>query len=96
MAARRSSTEADEWDPAFCRGCGWLDCECVKVGSLWKRNPPGREVVRVERVWTMGGEDLLRAHPVRGGRPLVTDADTLREGYTECVNPPGLTEDGQP
>lgn len=19
---------SDEWDPAFCRDCGWLPCEC--------------------------------------------------------------------
>lgn len=58
----------------------------VEVGSLWRRNPPGREVVRVERVWmysALGDPAVLsvRAHPITGGRPLVAPVDWLREHY---------------
>lgn len=61
----------------------------VHVGSLWKRNEPGREVVRVERAWMYGHpvpEPTVRAHPTTGGRPLVAPTAWLREHYTE-VNP---------
>lgn len=56
----------------------------VHVGSLWKRNA-GREVVRVERAWLYGhpvAEPTVRAHPTRGGRPLVAPTAWLREHYT--------------
>ena len=55
----------------------------VRVGSVWRRNPPGREVVRVERVWTYFGDPSVRAHPTTGGRPLVAPITYLRENYTE-------------
>jgi hypothetical protein len=28
LAALDATDPADDWDPAFCRTCGWLDCEC--------------------------------------------------------------------
>jgi hypothetical protein len=64
----------------------------VEVGSLWRRNPPGREVVRVERVWMYSAlgdpaELTVRAHPVGGGRYLVAPVAWLREHYTEEDQP---------
>lgn len=64
----------------------------VAVGSLWKRNAPGREVVRIERVWIYGVDPseegpTVRAHPTHGGRPIVAPTDWLRENYT-CVTAP--------
>ena len=64
----------------------------VRVGSTWKRNAPGSEVVRIERVWLYGhpvAEPTVRAHPTTGGRPIVAPIAWLREHYTERVNPPG-------
>jgi hypothetical protein len=59
----------------------------IEVGSLWRRNPPGREVVRVERCWRYDAEGLtVRAHPTTGGRPLVAPVTYLREHYTEVPN----------
>jgi hypothetical protein len=55
----------------------------VEVGSLWRRNPPYREEVLVQRVWEADGETLVRAHPIQGGRPLVASAEDLAERYTE-------------
>ena len=66
------------------------DADEIAVSSLWRRNPPGREVVRVEHVWLYAGcappeEAVLsvRAHPTTGGRPLVAPVTWLREHYTE-------------
>lgn len=58
-----------------------LSGRVVQVGSTWRRNPPGREVVRVERVWVYDGETLVRAHPTRGGKPLVASVEYLCEHY---------------
>ncbi len=56
----------------------------IKIGSRWKANPPGREVVEVRRVWDRPPYGLtVRAHPVHGGSVLVADADWFREAYTE-------------
>jgi hypothetical protein len=69
----------------------------IALGSLWKRKPPGREVVRIGRVWTMDesvvapyhdpgcrcGGLTVRAHPVNGGKYLVADAEWFRENYTQ-------------
>lgn len=56
----------------------------VKVGSLWRRNPPGREEVLVQRVWVADDDEtLVRAHPILGGKPLVASAAYLAEHYTE-------------
>ena len=65
----------------------------VEVGSRWQRNPPGREVVEVQRVWdysALGDPAVLtvRAHPISGGRPLVAPVDWFIERYTR-VTPPG-------
>lgn len=63
----------------------------IAVGSTWRHNPPGREVVRIERVWLRGhpvAEPTVRAHPTTGGRPLIAPIEYLREHYTE------LTEGG--
>ncbi|GAB3776702.1 hypothetical protein GCM10027600_42890 [Nocardioides ginsengisegetis] len=62
--------------------------ESVLIGSTWRRNPPGREVVRIERVWMYSAlgdsaELTVRAHPVTGGRPLVAPVEWLRKHYTE-------------
>jgi len=62
------------------------------VGSTWRRNPPGREVVRVERVWMYSAlgdpaEPTVRAHPVTGGRPLVAPVAYLTEHYTRVIPP---------
>jgi hypothetical protein len=59
------------------------ECDAVKVGSIWRRNPPGREVVRVERVWHYFDELSVRAHPTTGGKPLVAPVSYLREHYAE-------------
>lgn len=53
----------------------------VQIGQKWRAKPPGREVVRVERVWACGPETLVRAHPVRGGRPMVCSVEHLRTAY---------------
>lgn len=55
----------------------------VRVGTLWKRDA-GREVVRVERAWLYGhpvAEPTVRAHPTRGGKPLIAPTSWLREHY---------------
>jgi len=66
-------------------------CEqTVEVGSLWRRKPPGRETVRVERVWLYGEEDpalTVRAHPINGGRPLVAPVTYLLAHYTAATPP---------
>lgn len=69
------------------------DPPLVTVNSLWKRNPPGKQVVRVGRVWakqvnilsTTGVqvEWLVRAAPVRGGKVLVADIKWFVENYTK-------------
>jgi len=47
-------------------------------GSIWRRRPPGREVVEVGRVWFYtGGWDnrdhgwAIRTHPRRGGNVTI-------------------------
>lgn len=68
--------------------------DAPEVGSLWRRKPPGREVVRVERVWMYAGASLepaelsVRAHPVTGGRPLVAPVTWLREHYAATGGTP--------
>jgi len=67
--------------------------DAPEVGSLWQRNPPGREVVEVRRAWNyspMGGPAVptVRAHPKRGGRPLVAPVEWFIERYTRVI-PPG-------
>lgn len=54
----------------------------VVVGSTWQHNPPGREVVRVKRIWTVGDETLVRAHPIHGGKPLVASVPVFLDLYT--------------
>lgn len=55
----------------------------TRVGQVWRRNTPGREVVRVERIWYWPGEGMtIRAHPVRGGRVLIADLGWFQENYT--------------
>jgi len=57
----------------------------VLEGSIWRRNPPGREVVQVRRVWDWPGEGLtVRVHPVRGGKPLVAAAEWFVGNYSEA------------
>lgn len=54
------------------------------VGSRWRRKPPGREVVEVRRRWVYtDGIDTVRAHPVRGGKVLITTVSWLLENYDE-------------
>lgn len=58
--------------------------------SRWRKKPPGCEVVTVERVWYMplNGGWTVRAHPVRGGKPLVVDAHWFcTEGYEPATEP---------
>lgn len=57
----------------------------VEVGSLWRRNPPGKEVVEVQRVWEYFDEMSVRAHPTTGGRPLVAPIPYLLEHYTRVT-----------
>lgn len=59
--------------------------EHVCIGSLWRRNPPGREVVEVRRMWWYYDGPTVRAHPRTGGKPLITSVDYLRENYTEVT-----------
>lgn len=62
--------------------------DAPEVGSLWRRNPPGREVVEVCRVWDYLDEGLtVRAHPTTGGRPLVAPVAYLTEHYTRVIAP---------
>jgi len=58
----------------------------IIVDELWVRRPPGREVVRIGRIWR--GFDpsdpkawTVRAHPIRGGRLLVCSPEYLFENY---------------
>lgn len=65
----------------------------VPVGSTWRRNPPGREVVEVRRVWdysALGDPAVptVRAHPNHGGRPLVAPVEWFTQRYTRVL-PPG-------
>ena len=55
----------------------------LREGSTWRRNPPKREVVRIERIWVYDGVPTVRAQPVRGGRPLVAPIEWLYENFTE-------------
>jgi hypothetical protein len=71
--------------------------EKIRVDSIWKRNPPKKEVVRVGRVWwvpvskippssgarQVDGGWTVRAHPVRGGKVLVADAQWFLDNFTE-------------
>ena len=61
----------------------------LTVGSRWKRNPPGREVVEVRRIWHADLDDCLkvRAHPVRGGKDLVACTGWFLAHYT-LLSPP--------
>lgn len=67
-----------------------------EVGQVWKRKPPLKERVRVERVWectrnlmdeVLGlgkhGEKVLtvRCHPLHGGKPIVMPAAFLEDRY---------------
>lgn len=69
----------------------------VEVGQFWKRNPPKRQAVRVERVWearrnlmdeVLGlgrdGEAVLcaRCHPLNGGKPQVMPVSFLEAEFT--------------
>ena len=52
------------------------------TGSRWQRRPPGREVVEVRRAWDWPGQGpTVRAHPVRGGRPLIASTEWFLENY---------------
>ena len=54
----------------------------VEPETYWKRKPPGREVVQVQRVWYWPGQGwTIRAHPTKGGRILVADQDWFLEHY---------------
>lgn len=55
----------------------------LREGSTWQRNPPMREVVRIERIWVYYGVPTVRAHPIHGGRPLVAPIEWLYENFTE-------------
>ena len=69
--------------------------ELLTAGSTWKRKPPGRETVRIGRVWAVDESQLagyhdpgcqcggltVRAHPVRGGRYMVADAAWFADNY---------------
>lgn len=77
----------------------------VKVGQLWKRNPPKAQLLRVERVWeatwnlldeALGyGRDgekavVARCHPVRGGKAIVIPVTKLTEIATLATQPEHL------
>lgn len=55
----------------------------LREGSTWQRNPPGREVVRIDRIWVYDGVPSVRAHPIHGGRVLVAPIEWLYEHFTE-------------
>lgn len=45
------------------------------LGTRWRKRPPGRETVEVHRVWYVPGQGwTVRAHPLRGGKPLIAAA----------------------
>ncbi len=57
----------------------------VEEGSRWRRRPPGREVVEIRRVFTWSdGVETVRAHPVRGGKPLVAPVSYIQENFEEA------------
>lgn len=51
------------------------------LGGRWKRRPPGKEIVSLERVWLHPQGWTVRVHPVRGGKPLVCSVGYLLENY---------------
>lgn len=61
------------------------------VGSLWRRKPPGKETLRVERVWLYSSpapdvdprDDgwCVRAQPIKGGKPLICPVFYLTDNY---------------
>jgi hypothetical protein len=55
--------------------------------SIWKRNPPKREVVRITQVWWNADGWKVDAVPVRGGRRLVGSAEWFLANFT--LDPPG-------
>jgi hypothetical protein len=72
--------------------------ESVEVGSVWRRKPPFKARMRVERVWEVtrnrldealgygpAGEVVLtaRCHPLTGGRPWVIPVADLVAGFTK-------------
>jgi hypothetical protein len=53
---------------------------------LWRRLPPGCEVVRIGRVWFWPARGwTVRAHPVRGGTALVADATWFTSNYAAIL-----------
>lgn len=54
----------------------------LAAGTLWRRDPPGCEVVRVTAVRPVMGRIVLTAHPARGGPSRQYDATWFCEHYT--------------
>jgi hypothetical protein len=63
------------------------------LDTHWRRKPPGREIVAVRRTWfgmaTLDRPDhwVVRTHPVRGGKPLVADAQWFIDHYDPAPEP---------
>jgi hypothetical protein len=58
----------------------------VATGQIWRRMPPGRERLRIERVWQGYLDDhpdiwTVRAQPIHGGRVVVTSPHWITEHY---------------
>lgn len=61
--------------------CGSPDSEHLPaVLTLWQRRG-GHEVVEIRRVWVWDEEPVVRAHPIRGGRPIVAGVTVFLEMY---------------
>jgi hypothetical protein len=59
----------------------------VAVGQVWRRKPPGKERIRIDRVWEMKhpdippGELTVRAQPLHGGVYIVASPAIIAERY---------------
>ena len=49
--------------------------------QTYRRKPPFRERVRIRRIWTQSDVTLLRVHPVKGGKPLICDAEWFQANF---------------
>jgi hypothetical protein len=60
----------------------------VKVDDTIWRRVDGRERVTVRRIWFWPGQGwTVRAHPIRGGKPLVADQQWFLEHFAKDDGP---------
>lgn len=71
------------------RDSGDADCAPTAIGTRWHRNIPYREVVEIRRIWRHSVDGwMVRAHPIKGGKPLVAQFDWFAARYTCPTAPP--------